>query len=112
MEKEIKIKFIYHSCYTMEFEDYILIFDYFQGELPKNPKNKKLIFISTHSHYDHFTKKILEIGNPEENIYILSSDIQDLLQKDNIPPSTVLSGSGSVPESVWLQDCNSLYRSL
>lgn len=84
MEKEIKIKFIYHSCYTMEFEDYILIFDYFQGELPKNPKNKKLIFISTHSHYDHFTKKILEIGNPEENIYILSSDIQDLLQKDNI----------------------------
>lgn len=84
MEKEIKIKFIYHSCYTMEFENYILIFDYFEGDLPKNPKNKKLIFIATHSHYDHFSKKILEIGNPEENIYILSSDIQDLLQKDNI----------------------------
>lgn len=84
MIQEIKIKYIYHSCYTLEFNDFIIIFDYFEGKLPDNPENKKLIFIATHSHGDHFSKKIFEIGNPKENIYILSSDIKEMLTKDNI----------------------------
>lgn len=80
----IQIKYIYHSCYSIETEDYLFIIDYFKGKLPKPNKNKKTIFISTHSHSDHFSKKIFEYGDFENNLYILSSDIKELYKNDNI----------------------------
>ncbi|MDO5755696.1 MAG: MBL fold metallo-hydrolase [Tissierellia bacterium] len=83
MFKDIVIRFIYHSCYTIEIDDRVFVFDYFQGRLPMDPQ-KKYIFIASHGHDDHFNEKIFEWGDFEKNTYILSSDIANLKRKDNI----------------------------
>lgn len=83
MPEKIIVTYIYHSCYTVEIGDFFIIFDYFKGPL-KIPVGKQVIFISSHSHHDHYTSEILKLPNMKENIYILSQDIADLDQEDNI----------------------------
>lgn len=85
MEKfEIKVTYINHSCFSIETKNYLFIIDYFKGDLPKPIIGKKTIFIVTHSHNDHFSKKIFEYGNFKDNIYILSKDIIELYKNENI----------------------------
>lgn len=81
---EIKVTFINHSCFTIETKDYLFVIDYFKGELPSPIVGKKTIFIATHSHHDHFSKKIFEYGDFKNNIYILSKDIMELTKNENI----------------------------
>ncbi|WP_100065387.1 MBL fold metallo-hydrolase [Miniphocaeibacter massiliensis] len=85
MEKfDINVTYIHHSCFTIETKDYLFIIDYYKGDLPKPILGKKTIFIATHSHKDHFSKKIFDYGNFKENIYILSKDIVELYKDENI----------------------------
>lgn len=77
----MKIKYIYHSGFTIEDEDYYLIFDYYKGDIELKDKKETIIFCS-HGHADHFNPEILEWNN--ENIsYVLSDDI-DVKKEDNI----------------------------
>lgn len=71
---DIKIEYIYHSAYKVELEDIIFVFDYFKSKLDL-PKGKKIYFLTSHSHPDHFSEKIYDF--PNVNKYILSDDIQD-----------------------------------
>ncbi len=67
----MKITFIHHSCYVIEDEDTQIIFDYTQGALP--PKNDKgRVFVVTHSHQDHFSRRIFRLDG---DLYLLSSEI-------------------------------------
>ncbi|MGL5582777.1 MAG: MBL fold metallo-hydrolase [Cetobacterium sp.] len=85
--KNLKIYYIYHSCFVVETKNYLIVFDYFKKPLKNrdddisldekilNTKKKVLIF-SSHSHYDHFNKEIFSLKNKFRIIeYILSSDI-------------------------------------
>lgn len=67
----LKIEYIYHSCFSIETDKYQLVFDYYKGDLKLNP-NKNLVFFSSHSHEDHFNKDIL---NMKAYAYVLSNDI-------------------------------------
>lgn len=70
----VKIEHIFHSGFTVETENYFLIFDYYNGNIYL--KNKNTIVFATHGHEDHFNPTILEWKNPDKNIhYVLSSDI-------------------------------------
>lgn len=70
----VKIEHIFHSGFTVETENYFLIFDYYKGDIYF--KNKKTIVFATHCHEDHFNPTILEWKNLDKNIhYVLSSDI-------------------------------------
>lgn len=80
----IKVTYIHHSCYTVETKDHLFIIDYFKGDLPKPSIDKKTVFISTHSHHDHFSKEIFEYGDFKNNLYILSNDIRELYKDENI----------------------------
>ncbi|MBC2856059.1 MAG: MBL fold metallo-hydrolase [Cetobacterium sp.] len=87
--EEIKTTYIYHSGFLVEILDYILIFDYYKPPKDrakfldeifslKQNREKKIIFFSSHSHYDHFNPEILEWSKKNKNIsYILSSDIYE-----------------------------------
>ena len=67
--KNLKIYYIYHSCFLVETKDYLIVFDYFKKPL-KNKNDdisleekilnteKKVLVFSSHSHYDHFNKEI------------------------------------------------------
>lgn len=76
----VTVEHIFHSGFTVETENFYLIFDYYKGDI--SLKNKKTIVFSTHSHGDHFNPLILGWKDMKENIsYILSSDI-DVEKKD------------------------------
>ena len=66
----IRVTYIEHSGFMIELSDKALLFDYWKGKLPQT--DKPLYIFSSHSHRDHFTKKIFDI--PCEK-FILSDDI-------------------------------------
>lgn len=76
----MKISYIYHSCFTVEDEDYYLIFDFYKGIVEL--KDKKTLIFCSHGHSDHFTPEVLNWDN-ENTSYIFSDDI-DVKDKDNI----------------------------
>ena len=72
----MKITYIHHSSFSVELDNCILLFDYFQGNIPYFDKNKKLYVFSSHSHHDHFNKSIFKMeGTHPDVTYILSNDI-------------------------------------
>ena len=83
MLDKIVITYVYHSCYTVEIGEYFIIFDYFKGLL-NIPDDKKVIFVASHGHSDHYTSEILKIPNMKDYTYLLSSDIGKLESDDNI----------------------------
>lgn len=83
MLDKIVVTYIYHSCYTVEIGDYFLIFDYYKGKIDI-PDDKKVIFIASHGHSDHYTSEILKLPKMDSYTYILSSDIGQLETEDNI----------------------------
>lgn len=73
----MKVTYVYHSCYIVELDNVILVFDYFMGKLPEFNKNKKLYFFASHKHQDHFSMNIFKLTEKYPNIkYILSNDIR------------------------------------
>lgn len=73
----MKITFIYHSCFVVEFEREILVFDYFKGKLPEFSKEKRIYFFASHKHHDHFSLSIFEYADKYPNVkFILGSDIR------------------------------------
>lgn len=77
MDENLIIRYIYHSGFALEFNDKIIIFDYYRGQLPKNPKDKDVIFVVSHSHYDHFNDKIFDYDKATNIKYIVSQDVYD-----------------------------------
>ena len=56
----MKVTYIYHSSFAVELEKSMLIFDYYgKGDLPERPAGKQVYFLNSHSHPDHFSRKIL-----------------------------------------------------
>ncbi|MGL5330933.1 MAG: MBL fold metallo-hydrolase [Peptostreptococcaceae bacterium] len=73
----MKVTYINHSCFSLELNDCILLFDYFRGKLPEWNKDKKLYIFSSHSHGDHYSPIIFDLKLKYPNItYILSDDIK------------------------------------
>jgi len=71
----MKIEHIYHSGFTVETEDYFLVFDYYKGNISLS--NKKNIVFSSHGHADHFNPDIFQWSKKHPDItYVLSSDIK------------------------------------
>lgn len=74
----MKIIFIFHSSFAVELEKSVLIFDYYgEGRLPKIPAGKKVYFLNSHGHHDHFSREILRLREQYPGAeYILSKDIR------------------------------------
>ena len=73
----MKITFVYHSCYVIEFEEVVFVFDYFKGKLPVWDKDKKVYFFASHKHKDHFSLDIFKFKEIYINVnFVLSNDIK------------------------------------
>lgn len=74
----MKITFVFHSCFIVELEKQILIFDYYgEGILPEFPEGKQIYFLNSHGHQDHFRREILDLREQYPGAeYILSGDIR------------------------------------
>lgn len=72
----MNITYIGHSGFSVELEHSILLFDYFEGTIPKFPHGKHIYVFSSHSHHDHFNIDIFKLVEKYASItYILSYDI-------------------------------------
>ena len=75
---KIEVCYIGHSGFSVTMQEHFLLFDYFYGNFPSNEVNKykyPTVF-SSHSHSDHFNKKIFTLAdkNPATRFF-LSDDI-------------------------------------
>lgn len=71
----MKIKYIFNSGFIIEDEEHILIIDAIKKFKLENPQNKKVFFLVTHSHGDHFNPFIFNY-KANNVYYILSDDIR------------------------------------
>lgn len=97
----MQVIFIHHSCFLVEIDDKVLVFDYFDGDkidgfsfkgkLPTYERDTKIYFFASHCHHDHYDMDILRLQEEYPNIrYILSKDIRispNFLKKHGIDPS-------------------------
>ena len=73
----MKVTYLEHSGFVVEYEDYVLIFDYYRGKLPKFDQDKHILVFASHIHPDHFNKRIFKWKKEYPDIrYILSDDIK------------------------------------
>lgn len=96
----MQVIFIHHSCFLVEVDDKVLIFDYFGGDrvegyhfagkLPTYQTDTPIYMFASHTHKDHFDMDILRWSEHYTNIhYILSKDIRispNFLKKHDIDP--------------------------
>lgn len=96
----MQVIFIHHSCFLVEIDDKVLIFDYFKGDrvndynfngkIPSYEPDTPIYMFASHCHQDHFDMDILRWSERYTNIkYILSKDIRispNFLKKHNIDP--------------------------
>lgn len=94
------VTFVHHSCFTVEMEKRVLIFDYFRdgmvkgyhftGVLPEFDESKAIYVFASHFHQDHFDLEILRWAEKYPKIsYILSKDIRlsdRYLERNGISP--------------------------
>ena len=74
----MKVTFIEHSGFMVEMKQNVLLFDYYQGEIPSFDESKTLFVFASHSHADHYNPVIWKLKEQYKNIYyILSDDIKD-----------------------------------
>lgn len=73
----MKVTYIEHSCFSVELEKVILLFDYFKGELPVFDEDKTIYVFSSHNHHDHFDILIFQLLSRYPNVkYVFSKDIK------------------------------------
>ena len=79
--KNIKVKYIYNSGFSIETENYFLVIDYYKGNLELNI-DKKVIFLVTHGHEDHYSPAIFD--HKDQAQYIISFDVDGIKESENI----------------------------
>ena len=86
----MKVTYLEHSGFAAEYKEYVLIFDWYRGSLPEFDQQKKIYVFASHSHYDHFNKKIFGWSEQYPDVrYILSADIAGKEQSEEQSERTV-----------------------
>lgn len=97
----MKVVFIHHSCFLVEVDEKVLIFDWFAGDrvngyqfkgvLPEYEPDTPIYVFASHKHADHFDMDVLHLAEKYENIhFILSKDCKmspNFLKKHGIDPA-------------------------
>ena len=72
----MKITYIHHSSFSVEFNHVTMLFDYYEGPLPDFDRSRPLMVFASHFHGDHFAPVIFDLAEGREDIqYVLSKDI-------------------------------------
>lgn len=96
----MQVIFIHHSCFLIEVDEMVLIFDWFAGDrlngfqfhgvIPEYEPDTPIYMFASHKHQDHFDMDMLRWAEKYTDIhYILSKDCKmspHFLQKHGISP--------------------------
>lgn len=99
----LQVTFVHHSCFVVETDHAVLIFDYFpaceihgfsfHGHLPVMDETKTWYIFASHSHQDHFSPEVLLLAkkHPQTRMhFIFSRDIhirRTFFQEAGLSPS-------------------------
>lgn len=97
----MKVIFIHHSCFVVEADEKVLIFDWFAGDrvngyrfkgvLPEYEPDTPVYVFASHKHADHFDMDVLRLAEKYSDIhFILSRDCKmspAFLKKHGIDPA-------------------------
>jgi L-ascorbate metabolism protein UlaG (beta-lactamase superfamily) len=97
----LQVTYIHHSCFVVELDHTILVFDYFpaeaveqvayQGVMPTLDAAKEIFVFASHCHRDHFSLEVLRWAKKYPHIcFVLSKDIRlgnHYLQRNGIDPT-------------------------
>lgn len=73
----MKVTYLYHSGFSVELQNHVLIFDYYKGTLPKWDGEKSILFFASHKHHDHFDFTIFDLAGQYKKLhYFFSSDMK------------------------------------
>jgi L-ascorbate metabolism protein UlaG (beta-lactamase superfamily) len=110
MKENINIHYLYNSGFTVETENYLLIFDYYIDSVENGEKcisngaigftdlkiNKKILVFVSHKHQDHFNPVIFEWSRVSPDIeYILSNDIKKRIECSDSSSSSSSNSNGN-----------------
>ncbi len=74
----MRIVHIYHSGMLVELDKTVLVFDWYQGELPAFDHDKMVICFVSHSHHDHWGPCIWKLAESCPSIYyVLESSLRE-----------------------------------
>lgn len=79
----MKVTYLRHSGFALEFDDFVLLFDDITHPVI-DFANKRVYFFASHSHGDHYVKDIFSYSDNKNSTYILSDDIKEYTQSDNV----------------------------
>ena len=87
----MKVTYIYHSGFSVELDECVLLFDYYKGELPQWEKGKTIYVFASHKHQDHFQLQIFDLAREYPKVhFFLGNDIklnEKYLERNHILPS-------------------------
>ncbi len=73
---KVKIRYIGHSGFLVEWETCYWLFDYYIGDIPALNRDKKLFVFVSHEHQDHFNPYIFDLGQLHGKVeYVLSAGV-------------------------------------
>lgn len=86
----MKVNYIHHSAFYVEFDKTVLVFDYYDGKsieaciyngsMPEFPKDTQMYVFASHSHRDHFDMEVLRWSCRYEQIhYIFAKEVKKKL---------------------------------
>ena len=72
----MRITYIKHSAFLVEWEDAACLFDWAEGDLPPVDENKRLFVFVSHVHADHYSPEIFQsFTQVKHKTFILSDDV-------------------------------------
>lgn len=81
----MKVTYLGHSGFLVETQKAYYLFDYIRGQVPEPSGGKPLYIFVSHSHGDHFSRKIFQSRKvPQADGYILSYDIRKKYRRGNV----------------------------
>ena len=72
----MKVTYLYHSGFLVEWENCCFLFDYIRGDLPQQAIQKPFFVFCSHSHGDHFTPEIFaKFRSKPDTCFVLARQI-------------------------------------
>jgi len=72
----MRVIYLGHSGFLMEWEDIYCLFDYYKGEIPETVQEKPLYVFVSHAHGDHYNRDIWKLRKKHPQVqFIVSRDI-------------------------------------
>ena len=82
----MKITYLNHSGFLLEWSKCYWLFDYYKGEIPVLDAEKDIFVFCSHSHHDHFNPEIFNLlKNYSKVTYIFSDEMKEACDKLEVP---------------------------